>query len=125
MEIQKAHWQLHSVHDAIFQGSLLRFNHFDGTGDTMAKRVNKIVINFELPNSLPSLVFDIITSNIDHWKCIWAHFRTTIALISSYTRAIIKYAKIAIHRETKGLDDPLFKQLKRFFGFIELDKRAL
>ena len=72
-----------------------------------------------------SLVFDIITSNIDHWKYIWAHFRTTIALISSYTRAIIKYARITIHRETKGLDDPLFKQLKRFFGFIGLDKRAL
>ena len=44
---------------------------------------------------------------------------------TSHTRAIIKYASNAFRGETKGPDDPLFKQLKRFFGFIDLDKKTV
>lgn len=37
----------------------------------------------------------------------------------------VKHASITILGEKKGPDDLLFKECKRFFGFIDLDKRTV
>ena len=66
---QKADWQLHSVHHAIFQGRSLCLQQFQMVPeDAIAKCLLQVVNEFKLLDGIPALVFDIATSNTGQWK---------------------------------------------------------
>lgn len=103
----------------------------DGTGDTMAKCVYKIVADFNLIETIQALVFDTTASNTGRWKgsstlleamldrpLLWLACRHHIPEL------FIKHANIAIRGESKGPEDSLFKEFKKLFGFINLEERT-
>ena len=104
----------------------------NGTGDTMAKCVFKIVNDYQLIDSVHALVFDTTASNTGKWSGASTIFGLMLerpllwlACRHHVCELFIKHANIAIRGETKGPDDPLFKELQKLFSFIDLDKRTL
>ena len=107
----------------------------NGTGDTMAKCVFKIVNDYQLIDSVQALVFDTTAGNTGKWSgncgnstiCGIMLERPLLWLACRYhvCELFTKHANIAIRGETKRPDDPLFKELQKFFGFIDLDKMTL
>ena len=102
----------------------------DGTGDTVTKCVIKLVKDFELLVDVHAFVFDTTASNTEQWKRSSTIFVTMLeqpllwlACRHNIPELFIKHPSIATRGETKGSDDTLFKEFKRFFGFI--DKRTV
>ena len=104
----------------------------EDTGDTMAKCVFKIMNDFELIESVGAVVFGTTASNTGQWRgsatlvevmlqrsLLWLACRHHIPEL------FIKHANTAIRGPSKGPDDPLFKEFKAFFGFINLDNRTV
>ena len=94
----------------------------------MAKCVFKIMNDFELIESMGALVFDTTASNTGQWRGSATLFEVMLqcsllwlACRHHIPELFIKHANTAIHGPSKGPDDPLFKEFKAFFGFINLD----
>ena len=91
----------------------------DGHGDTMAKCVFKVASDYQLIHSIQALVFDTTASNTGKWRGSSTKFELMLgrpllwlACRHHVPELFIKHANIAIRGETKGPDDPLFKEFK-------------
>ena len=104
----------------------------EGTGDTMAKCIFKIMNDFELIESVGALVFDTTASNTGQWRGSATLFEVMLqrsllwlACRHHIPELFIKHANTAILSPSKGPDGSLFMEFKAFFGFINLDNRTV
>ena len=102
----------------------------DGTGDTMARCVYGVINDLGLLDGVQALVFDTTASNTGRWNGSSTLFGAMVerpllwlACRHHISELFIKHANIEIRGESKGPDDSLFKEFKKFFGFINLDIR--
>ena len=98
----------------------------------MAKCVYGVIDNLDLLDGVHALVFDTTASISGRWRGSSTLFGLMVerpllwlACRHHIPELFIKHANIAIRGESKGPDDPLFKEFKNFFGFIDLDKRLV
>ena len=104
----------------------------DGKGLTMANAVYKVADDYGLVSLIEAMVFDTTASNTGKWKGSVTKFEKMLdrkllwlACRHHIPELFIKHASIAVRGPTDAPTDPLFKDFKTDFDFIDLEKRTL
>ena len=104
----------------------------DGTGLTMANCVHSITQEYGFLSQVEAMVFDTTASNTGKWKGSVARFEKMVkrqllwlACRHHIPELFIKHASISVRGETDAPTDPLFKDFKQVFGFINIEERTL